>query len=269
MDQDFGAFDPLARRYSAVVEEALFCLLLAPWEAWGTMTLVDWRGFHLPWAYTVDTDLAIQPAAPPDATSLTFEPTIYHGHEGEEIEDEQPSILQLDEDDLQGLAQDLAETWRKLETARITDLFQTPIEHFMVRAFASSGIDELLAHMTVLEASLGEEADHDRKQRPKSQRDLSATERMARKVANILHDPSAAQVYRELFRVRSLFVHGRAGLAAISTDQRISARRLARRVANVLLDHASASATARSEFLTQLLVPHVPRRSSSSAWTGF
>ncbi len=31
IDQDFGAFDPLARRYPALVEEVLFCLLLAPW----------------------------------------------------------------------------------------------------------------------------------------------------------------------------------------------------------------------------------------------
>lgn len=269
MAQDFGAFDPLARRYPAVVEEALFCLLLAPWEAWGTMTLVDWRGFHLPWVYTIDTDLAIQPAVPPDAASLTFEPTIYHGQDGEEIEDEQPSILQLDEDDLQGLAQGLTETWGKLETARVTDLFTTPIEHFMVRAYASTGIDEVLAHMTVLEAALGEEADHDRKLRPKSERDLSATERMARKVAGVLDDPSAAQAYRELFRVRSLFVHGRAGLSAISTDQRIMARRLARRVANALLDCASASVTARSELLTQLLAPHPRRRSPSSVWAGF
>lgn len=269
LDQDFGAFDPFPRRHPAVVEDALFCLLLAPWESWGTMTIVDWRGFHLPWVYTVDTDLAIQPAAPPDAASLTFEPTIYHGHDGEEIEDEQPSILQLDEDDLEGLAEDLAETWRKLETARITDLFKTPIEHFMVRAYASSGIDEMLAHMTVLEAALGEEADHDRKLRPKCERDLSATERMARKVASLLDDSSAAHAYRELFRVRSLFVHGRAGLAAISTDQRVMARRLARRVANALLDRASASVTGRSELLTQLLAPHLPRRSPSSVWAGF
>jgi len=269
MDQDFGAFDPLARRYPELVEEAVFCLLLAPWEAWGTMTPVDWRGFHLPWVYTVDTDLAIQPAAPPDAASLTFEPTIYHGQDGEDIEDEQPSVLQLDGDDLQGLAEGLAEAWRKLETARITDLFQTPIEHFMVRAHASTGIDELLAHMTVLEAALGEEADHDRKLRPKPQRNLSATERMARKVAGLLNDPAAAQAYRDLFRIRSLFVHGRAGLTTISTDQKIMARRLARRVANALLDCASSSPPTRSVLLTQLLAHHLPCQPHSSIWARF
>ncbi len=214
-------------------------------------------------------DLAIQPAVPPDAVSLTFEPAIYQSHDGEEAEDERPSILMLDSDDVQGLTQGLPEAWRKLETARITDLFQTPIEHFMVRAYASSGIDELLAHMTVLEAALGEEADHDRKLRPKAERDLSATERMARKVAGLLDDPSAAEAYRDLFRMRSLFVHGRAGLATISTDQRVMARRLARRVANALLDRASASAPVRSELLTQLLNHHLPRQSHSSAWASF
>lgn len=269
IDTDFGAFDPLARRYPAVVEEALFCLLLAPWETWGAMTMIDWRGFHLPWVYTVDEDIAVQPAVPPDAASLTFEPAIGHSGDGEEVEYERPSVLQLDPDDVQALTSGMSEAWAKLEIARSTDVFRTPIEHFMVRAYASTGIDEMLAHMTMLEAAVGEEADHDRKLRPKSERALGATERMARRIACLLDDPSAEQAYRDLFRVRSLFIHGRAGLATISTDERIMARRLARRAANALLERASSSAPSRSEVLAQLLDRPDHRELTLPVWADF
>ena len=50
---------------SAAVERALFFLLLAPWEDWAEMTEVDWRGFRLPWVYTLDDDLCAFPHPPP------------------------------------------------------------------------------------------------------------------------------------------------------------------------------------------------------------
>jgi hypothetical protein len=109
-----------------------------------------------------------------------------------------------------------------------------------------------------LEAALGEEADHDRKLRPKPDRDLGATERMARKVAGLLADQSAAQDYRDLFKIRSLFVHGRSGLTTISTEQKVMARRLARRVLNALLDRAAVGSPPRSDLLAQLLAQGAP-----------
>lgn len=253
MGQDLGAFDPLARRYPAAVEQALVALLLAQWEDWATMLEVDWRGFRLPWVYTVDDDLAVQPMAPPDAEALTFEPIIYHDNYGEEIEDERPSVLPLGDGSSTQLEHAIADAWRKLEASRGCELFQTPIEHFLVRAYLSGGIDELLAHMTVLEAALGEEADHDRKLRPKPERNLSATDRMARKIAGLLGDQTAADAYRALFKIRSLFVHGRAGLSTISTEQKVMARRLSRRVVNALLDQAAAGAPSRAVVLAQHL----------------
>lgn len=258
MDRDLGAFDPLARRYPAAVEQALVALLLAPWEDWATMLEVDWRGFRLPWVYTVDDDLAVQPMAPPDAEALTFEPVIYHDNYGEEIEDERPSVLPLEDGSSTQLEHAIAEAWRKLEASRGCELFQTPIEHFLVRAYLSGGIDELLAHMTVLEAALGEEADHDRRLRPKPERNLSATDRMARKIAGLLGDQTAADSYRALFKIRSLFVHGRAGLSTISTEQKVMARRLSRRVVNALLDQAAAGAPSRAAVLAQHLTRGAP-----------
>jgi len=258
MGRDLGAFDPLARRYPAAVEQALFGLLLAPWEDWATMLEVDWRGFRVPWVYTVDDDLVVQPMAPPNAEPLTFEPVIYHDSYGDEIEDERPSVLPLEDGSSTQLEHRIAEAWRKLEASRGCELFQTPIEHFLVRAYLSSGIDELLAHMTVLEAALGEEADHDRKLRPKPERNPSATDRMARKIAGLLGDLTAADAYRALFKIRSLFVHGRAGLSTISTEQKVMARRLSRRVVNALLDLAAAGAPSRADVLAQQLARGAP-----------
>ncbi len=262
MDRDLGAFDPLARRYPAAVEQALAALLLTPWEDWVTMLEVDWRGFRLPWVYTVDDDLAVQPMAPPDTEALTFEPFIYHDNYGEEIEDERPSVLPLEDGSSTQLEHAIAEAWRKLEASRGCELFQTPIEHFLVRAYLSGGIDELLAHMTVLEAALGEEADHDRKLRPKPERNLSATDRMARKIAGLLGDQAAADSYRALFKIRSLFVHGRAGLSTISTEQKVMARRLSRRVVNELLDQAAVGAPSRAAVLAEHLARGAPYTNS-------
>lgn len=258
MDRDFGAFDPHARRYPAIVEQVLFCLLLAPWEDWSTMLEVDWRGFRLPWIYTVDDDLAVRPLPPPDADGLAFETTGYVDDWGETVEYERPSILNLEDEAGARLAQHVGDTWPKLEASRGSDLFVTPVEHFTVRAYASEGIDELLAQMTVLEAALGEEADHSRALRPKPQRDLGATERMARKTEGLLGDRTAADDYKALFDLRSRFVHGRAGLGTISTDQRIIARRLARRTAACLLDLAVAGAPPRVDVLAQLLARGAP-----------
>jgi hypothetical protein len=115
LGRDLGAFDPLARRYPAAVEQALVALLLAQWEDWATMLEVDWRGFRLPWVYTVDDDLAVQPMAPPDAEALTFEPVIYQDSYGEEFEDERPSVLPIDDGSSAQLEQSIAGAWRKLE----------------------------------------------------------------------------------------------------------------------------------------------------------
>lgn len=147
----------------------------------------------------------------------------------------------------------IADAWRKLDASRGGELFQTPIEHFLVRAYSFGGIDGLLARATVLEAALGEEADHDRKLRPKPKRNLSASDRMARKIARLLGDRTAADAYRALFKIRSLFVHvhGRADLSTIATEQKVVARRLSRRVVNALLDQATAGAPSRAALLAR------------------
>lgn len=255
-DRDFGEIDPHLGRFPPAVEAALFFLLLAPWEKWSTMQEVDWRGFRVPWIHTVDDDLFARPSPPPSADSLTLEPWIVQDNWGEDVELERPTTLRLDDDAQSELAPFTDSAWCKLETARASDLFETPVAHFLVRGFLADGMDEVMAHMTAIEAAVGLEMDHKKSLRPKPdphKKVSSATERVAARLAAALKDGSSVQAYKDLFELRSTFVHGRAGLQKVSTAQRVMARSLARGVARGLVTVALQGAQSRTDALSDLL----------------
>jgi hypothetical protein len=144
----------------------------------------------------------------------------------------------------------------ELEAARAHPLFETPIAHFLVRAFLSDGMDEVMAHMTAGEAAVGLEMDHKKRIRPKPDphREVStATERVALRMAALLNDRESAEAYKDLFDLRSAYVHGRAGLQKVSTRQRVTARRLARGVAGGLVSLALEDSRPRVDVLSALL----------------
>lgn len=259
MNRDFGEIEPHLGRFPPAVEAALFHLILAPWENWATMQEVDWRGFRLPWIHTVDEDLFIRPAIPPSADSLTLEPWIVDDN-GEELELERPTELPLSDDAKRGLALLSDQAWRDLETARATPLFETPIAHFLVRAFLSDGIDEVMAHMTAIEAAVGLEMDHKAFMRPKpdTHKGIKATKRLAARIGALLNDKPSVQAYQDLFELRSQFVHGRGGLQKISTPQRVLARSLARSVAAGIVDLALQGPRPRVDVLSDLLDQGAP-----------
>ncbi|WP_157220457.1 hypothetical protein [Flavisphingomonas formosensis] len=255
MNRDFGEIDPHLGRFPPPVEAALFFLLLAPWERWSTMQDVDWRGFRVPWIYTITDDLFVRPSPPPSPDSLTLEPWIVEDRWGEEVELERPTELPLDDDARAGLALFTDGAWRELVAARSTSLFETPIAHFLVRAFLADGMDEVMAHMTAIEAAMGLEMDHKRWMRPKTDKhkDRSATDRVAARIAALLNDPNCVRDYRHLFELRSTFVHGRAAVKKVSTHERVMARSLARSVARGLVSAAAPPVCSRVDVLTDLL----------------
>ena len=253
MSQDFGEIEPHLGRFPPAVESAVFFLLLAPWEDWSTMPEVDWRGFRIPWIYTVDDDLFVRSARPPTADSLTMEPWTVEDSSGEEIELERPSTLPLEDRAVPAL-QLLTDTkWTELQVARATPLFETPIAHFLVRAFLADGMDEIMAHMTAIEAALGLEADYRRKPKSDLHRQMSATNRVAARLGALLADAKAIKDYRGLFELRSAFVHGRAGIQKVSTPRRVLARSLARRAVQALVSRASQSPRTRDKVMVELL----------------
>lgn len=256
ISRDFGEIEPHLGRFPKAVEDALFLLLLAPWEDWSTLNEVDWRGFRIPWIYTLDDDLFVAPSRPPSPDSLTLEPWIIQDNWGEEIELERPTVLPLDSNAATGLQWVTDTAWTEWQSARTTPLFETPVVHFLVRAFLADGIDEFIAHLTVIEAALGLESDHRRGLRPKPDphRSLSSpTERVATRLGAALGDDKAVQDYKDLFDLRSAFIHGREGMQRISTRQRVLARSLARRATCALVALASHSALTREGCLSDLL----------------
>ncbi|WP_245285377.1 hypothetical protein [Bradyrhizobium sp. WSM3983] len=258
--QDLGRIEPHKGRFPIAFEDTLFFLLLAPWESWSTMAEVDWRGFRVPWVYTVDRDIFVRPNSPPSPDTLSWEDRIYDDGYGETYEEERPVELRLADDVETELAVWDQSRWATVEQAKRSVLFETPIVHFLVRAFLADGVDELLAHITTIEAALGLRADYDKSVRiaPDRHKGMSATKRMRGRLAGLLGDRLYADQYKRLFNVRSAFLHGRA-MSAISTKERVSARSLARQVVEALiLATRSSPISSREDFLDTLLDKGAP-----------
>lgn len=260
---DPARIDPHTSRLPAVVEKALLFLLLAPWEDWAEMPTIDWRGFTLPWVYSRCDDLFVQPPLPRSARSLSWEPRMGTSRHGEEIEWEAPVELPL-RDMVVQLPGILSETaWADLQAALRSPLFETPVAHFLVRAYLADGIDEFLAHLTMLEAALGTVRDYPPRPKPDPHKHLGgATQRMAARVSSLLGSPDHGKMYSRLFDQRSAFLHGRP-VQPISVEDRVSARRLARRVVLALIEVAGASAiSSREDWLDALLANAAGSRST-------
>ncbi|UHH33030.1 hypothetical protein LUW10_14895 [Pseudomonas veronii] len=252
MSRDFGEIDPHKSRFPVAVEKAIFFLLLARWEEWAMMPEVDWRGFRIPWIYQLDDDLFVAPSIPRGPDSLSWEPYIYQDQWGEPEEIQRPVELKLTDAATEFLAGLGDAHWQAFQTALDSELFETPVMHFLVRGFLSDGIDEFMAHLTTVEAALGLQDDHDfnsRRNFPK----ISATKRVARRLAAALNEAGAADVYDVLFNVRSAFIHGRGGMNIIPTAQRVQARTIASKACAALVDLASQSRLSRDEILDDLL----------------
>lgn len=251
---DPARIDPHTNRLPTAVERALLFLLLAPWEDWAEMPGIDWRGFTIPWVYSRCDDLFVRPPQPLSAHSLSWEPHMGTNRFGEEVEWEAPVELPL-RDTVAQLPGILSETaWADLQAALRSPLFETPVTHFLVRAYLADGIDEFLAHLTTLEAALGTKRDY--QPRPNADRHKhlrSATHRMAARVSGLLGSQDYGTMYSRLFDQRSAFLHGRP-VQPISVEDRVSARRLARRVVLELIEVAGSSETcSREDWLDTLL----------------
>ena len=253
MRRDFGEIEPHKKRFTGVVEAALFALLLLPWEDWAKYRDLDWRGFLAPWIYTVDDDIFVRPSPPPSPETLHWEPDIRTDQHGEEIELDRPTCLPLGECSAEAPAWLNDTAWSELMFARQSPLFGSPIAHFLVRAFLTEGIDEFLAHITVVEAALGLSIDQSR---PKLRcgKKPTATNRVAARLSTLLGESMAFSDFKRLFRARSEFLHGRS-TSLISSNDRILARRLARGAVATLIKAALAipAPSCRKAYLDKLL----------------
>ena len=261
LHQDFGRIEPHKSRYPQAVEEALFALLTAPWE--DLTKYSEWRPFRIPWVYTLDDDLFAHIPAPPSADSLTWGSDFFENDQGETIEYERPLRIPLSDDTNEKIAFLNDDAWQELVLASASPLLATPVKHFFVRAFATDGIDEFLAHIMAIEAALGLEDDYptnkgsklNNKKSPKqSAKGPGGSARVKARLASLLDDAGAKEHYQRLFQDRSNFIHGRT-MTDIPTASRLDARRLARRCVCALIGAAifESAPESRDAFLNDLL----------------
>jgi hypothetical protein len=264
LNDDFGRIVPHKSRIPPIVEAALFALLTIPWENLVRYREIEWRGFDVPWVYTIDKDIFTRPTEPPSADTLAWEPDVCIDQSGAEFEDERPTTLPIND----GVDSDLLwlndMAWSEVIRARKSAIFPDTVGHFFVRAFLSEGIDEFLAHITAVEAALSLPIDHDVNRRRKLMggKNPGATFRVASRVAALLDSKADGDTYRSLFNLRSDFLHGRP-MRDISGAMRVTARELARKVVCALLGAALSSAAegSRDQYLDGLLDVGPTRRS--------
>ncbi|MGC2521988.1 MAG: hypothetical protein WA417_05030, partial [Stellaceae bacterium] len=231
--EDWGAIEPHRGHFPIAVEDALFAMLLAPWEDWVDTPSGWWRAFEVPWVYAIDNDLFRRPSPPPSADKLSWDYMLEEN--GEEVFVD-PNRVPL-KDDAANLSQWLANArWSDLARAQKSPLFTTPVKHFFVKAFLEEPLDEFLAHMLTIEAALGLESDYLRRGQPRPPR--GATKLMEARVSALLKAGSKGKSYCHLFNLRSAFLHGRRMDAPIPGKARLMARRLAREVVQKLVEVA-------------------------------
>jgi hypothetical protein len=255
MTRDYGAIEPHQRATPVAVEAALFAVMLAPWEQWAEYRDLDWRLFRIPWVYTVDDDIFRRPVAPPLADSLSWEEAVGVDGQGHQIEFDRPTTLPASKD-IRELSQWLNEgAWIDVQRAHESPLLVNPVVHFLVRGFQATGIDEFLAHITVVEAAFGMGIDHHagRRGRIPGHNNPGATARVSARLSAALSSNAAREDFRRLFDLRSEFLHGRE-MSTISSADRALARSLARKAAASLIrDANNGAATTREAYLSGLL----------------
>ena len=146
----FGKSPMFKSTFSNEIEEAIFTLLLSLKKEPNDIT---WNSFTVPWIYSFTDDPFAKPNPSPDTSELSWNIV---GDPGEEFEvSDLSEIVKLTDDEIDGIGQ----RWCKLQTVlRKTDAesasFHPLTLHFFVKAFIEEGIDEIIASISCIEATL-------------------------------------------------------------------------------------------------------------------
>ena len=172
------------------VENALFVLLLLlvkdPRET-------PWQPFRVPWIFSVTDDLFSDPFPPPDAAVLSRR---IDGDEHHQFEaPDESEVFEFGD----RRRESLQRRWNDLETMlERTDTdeanFHPLTSHFFVKALSEHGVDEILANLSCLEATL----------QLKGKRGRTALKQ--RYVHLVRHD-EAIQWLNEAYRLRDDYLH--------------------------------------------------------------
>ena len=220
------------------VERALRTLVLYDWDGNSSVDrrnagryLLDenedsWLGFNLPFVLRSGGNLFRPPTRPPDISCLALEP-IFDGNGVEIGEGPAMPIMYLDATETQGFYRMVTQLEAQLKTVRDqTDRWQfiDVAVGYLVKAFFSDELDQLLWHITAIEALLGERTTD------------SLTETLARRCGLVLGSSREDRKrihksFKKLYALRSDLVHGNTNAKNAHGGHLAVARHLARDVA--------------------------------------
>jgi hypothetical protein len=213
LDWDFSpSFQKEISSFPKPIENALKRLVLFDWESIQTIGAPSshsksqwepgkgWYRFYVPAVLSMTDDLFSYPGSSVAIPPIEEEPR-YVGESGEE-EIWVPSYLNMSEDErteLTTLVTRLNELIPRL-TSQKKWLFLDVALGFIVKAFFSEGLEQLLWHIAVVESLLGENKE-------------GLTDLLARRVACITgktrkERPAIMETFEELYAFRSNLVHG-------------------------------------------------------------
>jgi Apea-like HEPN len=217
-------------RFSPVLEFPLRTLILWDWKP-DTLRLPEcrsalpeaWHGFSIPGVWAVSDTLLDHPASGPNFTGPELRSRF--DQEGEEIGEEPWFPIHLDEEESRAFEATIKRTVQLLAAVRIKEHGWDFIEvalNYLLKAFFAHGLDQLLWHITVVEALVGEnkEALLDRL-KGRVGRSLARTEDERKKLR---------KDFGELYDFRSKLVHGSPFEKKAYVDHLTKARNIARRL---------------------------------------
>jgi hypothetical protein len=230
---NLSEIDKVTPTYTAFpeLEKALLPLVSYPWQydLWRNEPPErqdDWYGFRVSFMITVDDDLLRPPMPRPDIARFEREP-IFDPATGEERDDDKPVIwTKLDARETNEREQFVRTVADQLMQLGATDGtnwgFFERAQGFLLKGFFADGFEQLLWHITTIEALLGED-----------KKDL--TELLANRVSSILGETNEEKdeirkSFRSLYDFRSSFIHGDEGKKPVLCRHLLDARNIARQL---------------------------------------
>jgi hypothetical protein len=197
------------RPFPALLESIIKLLALFDWPTsygWGEAveSATGWNRFNIPFVLTVTDSLYESPSLPSRFERLWKEP-IFDGMTGEESREKYPVILiSLNEQETESLIEFVKRTHENLQKLDFEKswwhFFEIALNMF-VKAFFADGLEQLLWHITAIEALLGENGP-----------DLTA--KLARRIAAICGKTEEKdslrdrKKFKKLYTFRSNLIHG-------------------------------------------------------------
>jgi hypothetical protein len=209
-----------------------------------------WYGFEIPFILATDDNLIASPRRVPDLSKLLTEPRINHRTETEyEI---RSVLIDLDQDETDSFIAFTQHTGSLLSCLKDRESdwnFFTAALGYFVKAFFAEGLEQMLWHITTMEALLGEKGE-------------GVTNRLARRIASILGKTNKEKAalrkkFRELYSFRSDLVHGNQFKKQTYSGHLREARDLTRKSLLWFLNYLS---TIQKNFLSDQSTESIPAR---------